>query len=134
MTHAALALQRAALAALAADAAVAALVGDRIHDAAPRAAAFPYVSFGEGTVRDWSTGTEEGAELRLVLHAWSRERGKRETWAILEALKAVLHDAALELEDHRLVNLRFEFADAAADPDGITWHGVIRFRAVTEPA
>ena len=30
------------------------------------------------------------------------------------------------------VNLRFEFAEAARDPDGITYHGVIRFRAVTE--
>jgi hypothetical protein len=133
MTHPALALQKAVYAALVADDATGALVGDRVYDAAPRAATFPYVSFGDGTVRDWSTGTEEGAEHRLVLHAWSRERGRREAWAIIEALKAALHDAELELDGHALANLRFEFGDAALDPDGITWHGVIRFRAVTEP-
>jgi hypothetical protein len=134
MTSPALALQKAVYAALVADSATGALVVDRIYDAIPRAATFPYVSLGDGTVRDWSTGTEDGTEHRLVLHAWSRERGKKETWSILEALKAVLHDAALVLDGHALVNLRFAFADAALDPDGITWHGVIRFRAVTEPA
>jgi hypothetical protein len=134
MTAPALAMQKAVYAALVADTATGALIGDRIYDAVPRAATFPYASFGDGTVRDWSTGTEDGAEHRLVLHAWSRERGRRETWTILAALKDALHDAALELEGHALINLRFEFADAALDPDGITWHGVIRFRAVTEPA
>lgn len=134
MTYPALALQKAVFAALVADGAVGALVGDRIHDAAPRNAVFPYVSLGEASLVDWSTGSEDGAEHRLVLHVWSRERGKSESYAILEALRARLHDATLELEGHALVNLRFEFADAARDPDGITWHGVARFRAVTEPA
>lgn len=134
MTHPALVLQKAVYAALVADGATGALIGDRIYDASPRAAAFPYVSFGNGTLRDWSTGTEAGAEHRLVLHAWSRERGKTETWTILAALQAALDDAALDLDGYELVNLRFEFADAALDPDGITWHGVMRFRAVTEPA
>jgi len=134
MTAPAFALQKAVYAALIGNATAATLIGDRIYDAAPRAAAFPYVSFGDGSLRDWSTGTEDGTEHRLVLHAWSRERGKRETWVIVGALKDALHDQALDLDGHALVNLRFEFADAALDPDGITWHGVVRFRAVTEPA
>ena len=134
MSDPALALQKAVYAALVADGPVGALIGDRIYDAAPRAATFPYASFGDGTLRDWSTGSEEGAEHRLVLHAWSRERGKRETWSILAALRDALHDRVLDLDGHALVNLRFEFADAALDPDGITWHGLARFRAVTEPA
>lgn len=65
MTHSALALQKAVYAALVADMATGALIGGRIYDAIPRAATFPYVSFGDGTVRDWSTGTEDGAEHRL---------------------------------------------------------------------
>ena len=134
MTHPALALQKAVFAALAGDAGVAALVGDRIYDAPPRHAAFPYVRLGEARMSDWSTGTEAGGEHRLTLHVWSRERGKAECWAVIEAIDAVLNDAALGLDGASLVNLRTETAEARRDGDGITWHGVMRFRAVTEPS
>jgi hypothetical protein len=134
MTHPALALQAAAYQALAADPDLAALVGDRIFDAPPRAPAFPYVSLAAASATDWSTGTEAGAEHRLTLDAWSRERGKAEAWAILERLQARLDGAALTLDGHALVNLRLLFAEVRADADRITWHGVARFRAVTEAA
>ncbi len=134
MTHPSLALQKAVFAALVADSGVGALIGDRIYDAPPRNATFPYASFGEARASDWSTGTEDGAEHRLTLDVWSRERGKAECWAVLEAIQAVLNDAALTLDGQALVNLRFETAETRRDPDGITWHGVARFRAVTEPA
>ena len=133
MTHPSLSLQKAVYAALVADAGVGALIGDRVFDAAPRNAAFPYATFGDARAADWSTGTEAGAEHRLVLHVWSRERGKAECWATLEAIRNVLHDAALDLDGHALVNLRLEATDVGQDRDGITWHGVARLRAVTEP-
>jgi hypothetical protein len=134
MTHPSLALQQALVAALLADAALGALVGDRIYDAAPRDVAFPYVRVGRTTVADWSTGTEAGAEHRLTLDVWSRERGKRQCYEIMEAIEAVLHDAALTLDDHALVNLRLELTETRRDADGITFHAAMRFRAVTEPA
>lgn len=133
MTHASLALQKAVFAALVADAGVGAMIGDRIFDAAPRNVAFPYATFGDARAGDWSTGTEDGVEHRLILHVWSRERGKAECWAAIDAIRTALHDAPLDLDGHVLVNLRFEAADAGQDRDGITWHGVARFRAVTEP-
>jgi hypothetical protein len=133
MNSPALALQRAVMTALTADTALAALVGARIYDAPPRNAAFPYVSFGPAGMGDWSTGTEMGAEHQLVLNAWSRRAGKLECFDILDAIATALNDAALALDSHALVNLRFQFADVRRDPDGITFHGVIRFRAVTEP-
>jgi hypothetical protein len=133
MTHPSLALQKAVFAALAGAGGGGATIGDRIHDAPPRNVAFPCATFGDARIGDWSTGTEAGAEHRLVLHVWSRERGKAECWAILEAIRAALHDAALDLDGHVLVNLRLEAADVGQDRDGITWHGVVRFRAVTEP-
>jgi hypothetical protein len=43
-----------------------------------------------------------------------------------------LHDAALSLTDHRLINLRHETTDVRRDPDGETYQGIVRFRAVTE--
>lgn len=132
MTSPSLALQQAVVTALGASSALTAIVGDRVYDAPPRNAAFPYVSFGQVSVADWSTGTETGAEHQLVLDAWSRAAGKRECHAILDAIDTALNDAALTLAGNALVNLRFQFADVRRDPDGITFHGVIRFRAVTE--
>ena len=133
MTHPTLALQKAVVAALLADGAVGGLIADRIYDAPPRDAVFPYLTIGQTTAADWSTATEAGREHRLTLHVWSRQRGKRQCYQIMEAIEAALHDAALGLDGHALVNLRFEFADTGRDRDGITYHGVVRFRAVTEP-
>jgi len=134
MTAASLAFQKAVYAALIGDAGIGALIGDRIFDGPPRSLAFPYVTIGDARATDWSTGTEGGTEHRLQLHAWSRERGKAECWAMIDAIRAALDEDALSLDGHVLVNLRFEAADVGQDRDGITWHGVARFRAVTEPA
>ena len=100
----------------------------------PRAAAFPYVTFGPGTTRDWSTGTETGAEHAVVLRAWSKGAGERELPLMLEAVRAALHESALALTGHRLVSLRHEAGEAARGANGETYAGAARFRAVTEPA
>lgn len=133
MSDATLALQKAVLAALAGDAATGALIGDRIHDAAPRNAAFPYLAFGSVRSADWSTGTEAGAEHRITLHAWSRGRGRAEVAAIAAAAVAALDDADLDLDGHHLVGLRWETTEIAGQADSLTWQATMRFRAVTEP-
>ena len=110
------------------------LGGARIYDDVPQRAAFPYVTFGHTESRDWGTGTEDGQEHVLTLHVWSRAGGKRQTHEILGVLRSLLHDQAVPLNEHHLINLRHEFTDARRDPDGATYHGIIRYRAVTEPA
>lgn len=110
------------------------LGGLRVYDRPPQGAAYPFVTIGESSVFDWSTGTEDGAEHLVTLHVWSRSGGKREAYALVEKIRDVLHDQALMLNDHALVNLRYQFSQTRQDPDGETYHGVIRYRAVTEPA
>jgi hypothetical protein len=51
----------------------------------------------------------------------------------MEIARARLHDAALTLDEHHLVNLRLEFSEARYDEDLSVYHGLLRFRAVTEP-
>ncbi|MBC8014035.1 MAG: DUF3168 domain-containing protein [Methyloceanibacter sp.] len=129
------ALQRSIYQALANSSDLTALLGGvRIYDDAPKAASFPFISLGQSVIRDWSTGTEDGAEHSLTLHVWSRSGGKKQVQEIIEAIKAVLHDQPLLLADHHLVNLRHEVSEARLDPDGDTFHGIVRYRAVTEPA
>ncbi len=127
-------LQKAIRQALAADAGLTALIGGaRVFDDAPRDAPFPYVTFGQSTIQDWSTGSEDGDEHLITLHVWSRAAGRRETHEIMGALRAALGAAALAPVGHRVVNLRYEFGEARRDPDGETYHGIVRYRAVTEP-
>lgn len=126
-------LQQAVYAALAGDATLTALAAGGVHDHVPQDQPFPFVQIGEATVRDWSAKTFDGAEHTLTIHAWARGRGRKGVKEIMARIHEVLHNAALAVTGHTLVLLRFEFADAMEDPDGLTYHGVTRFRAVTQP-
>ena len=110
------------------------LGGIRVDVDAPQAAPYPFITLGQSVVRDWSTGTEDGAEHDLTLHVWSRSDGKKQVHQIIDVIRTVLHDQPLTLADHNLVNLRHELSEARLDPDGDTFHGIVRYRAVTEPA
>ncbi len=135
MSTAAAALRAAIHDALIADGALTSLLGgERVYDEPPRAAAFPYVTLGEARVSDFSAGAEPGEEHQLTLHAWSRQGGHREAHLIAGALLQALDDAPLSLTEHRLVNFRFATADVRREADGRTYHALVRFRAVTEPA
>jgi hypothetical protein len=127
-------LQKAAYDALAADAALLTLLGEAsIYDHPPQGASFPYVMLDQTLVTDWSTGTERGAEHMLMLHVWSRYRGKHEVYEIADAIRDRLDEASLTLGENRLINLRHQFSDLKRDEDGETYHAVLRFRAITEP-
>ena len=135
MTSASAVLRAAIYDALSSDGALSALLGGpKIYDEPPREAAFPYVTLGETRVTDFSTGSEPGQEHQITLHAWSRQGGHREAHLISGALLQALDDAPLTLADHRLVNLRFATADVRREADGRTYHALVRFRAMTEPA
>lgn len=135
MTSASWALQQAIYASLTSDSALLALLGGaRVHDDVPERKVFPCVTFAPASERDWSTGSEAGSEHSVVLHVWSRGAGRKEALAIMEAVRARLHDAALTPAEHRLVNLRHESSEVRRDADGETYQGIVRLRAVTEPA
>ena len=135
MSTAAVALRAAVHDALNADAALVALLGGaKVYDEPPASTAFPFVTIGEARVANFSAGDAPGEEHHLTLHGWSRQGGHREADMIAGALLAALDDAALALAGHRLVNLRFAVADVRREADGRTYHALVRFRAVTEPA
>jgi Protein of unknown function (DUF3168) len=128
------ALQVALHATLLADTALTTLLGgNKVYDHVSRSRTYPYITFGQSTQRDWSTGTETGSEHAITLHVWSQDGGRQQAAEILDAVRAALHDQPLTLAGHRLVNLRTEALDIRRDPDGETFHGMLRLRATTEP-
>ncbi|MYZ50468.1 DUF3168 domain-containing protein [Propylenella binzhouense] len=131
----ALALQAAAFAALAGDAALAGLLGGaRIHDSVPRNAPAPYVHLDEAILRDWSTGSEAGAEVRFAIAVITPADGRAQAFAIAERIRALLHDAPLALDGHRLVNLRHQATETKKVRDRTLRRADLTFRAVIEPA
>lgn len=127
------ALQKAVFEALSADAILLGMLGGaRVYDGAPRDAVAPYVHLGEMTVRDWSTSTDQGAEITFALVAWSREPGKSEVLALAGRVGAILHDAALPLDGWRLANLRHVGTETARADKLDGRRATLRFRAVIE--
>lgn len=139
MSEPSLELQGAIRNKLLAASAVTVLVGERIYDSVPRdgqgnvTAAFPYVTLGEDQVLASLADCYDGADVALTLHAWSRKPGYPEAKKLGNAIAEALHEADLNLSENRLLFLEFEGAQYLRDPDGKTSHGVITFRASTEP-
>ena len=98
VTSAAWSLQRSIYGALVGDSAVTRLLGGaKVFDHVPRGASFPYVTFGQTTERDWSTGDEEGREHILTLHIWSQAAGRRQAEEVMAAVRAASQTDAPDL-------------------------------------
>lgn len=134
MTSPVLVLRRAILDAASADAELIALMGGalRLHDEPPRAAAPVYAVFGDVTAQDWSTDFDRGHEQDATIVVWAERGGARTALAVAERFAAILDDAALSLDGHRLVNLRVTELSAARDKDSQLTRVTLSVRAVTE--
>lgn len=109
-----------------------------VYDHVPPNAAFPYVTIGDDTSIPWDTKAGSdldygfGEEITVTIHAWSRKGGRKEVKQIGAAIYAALHNKALTMDDHALVQMQFEFGDSFLDADGVTYHGVSRYRLLVQ--
>jgi predicted oxidoreductase len=115
-----------------ASALVTALGGTKIFDEAPRNAEPPYLIFADTQVRDWSSSLSRGAEHFFVIAVWSAERGTSQAIEIGNSVIALLDDALLDLDGHKLVNLRFVQFETKREANGRFARVNLRFRATTE--
>lgn len=124
--------QQALFTALNGDSTLTTTLGASIFDHVPdhQAVTFPYVVIGEDTMLDYSTKDLVGSDVTVTLHVWSQYRGSKEVKQVMDRVHTLLHDSNLTVTGRNLINLRSEFSDVLRDPDGITRHGVMRFRAV----
>jgi len=134
MTSPVLALRRAILDAASTDAELRALMGGslRLYDEPPRAAEPVYALFGDVTVEDWSTDLDRGHLQSVDLAIWSEKGGARKGLMVADRFFAILDDAPLILDDHRLVNLRVTALSSVRDKDSGLTRVTLSLRAVTE--
>ena len=125
---------RAAHAALAADAALIALLGgDHIHEHVPARARPPYLALAVPVIRDWSTATEDGAEVELIVTTYCETTRFWDLGAIQERVAAALTFEAVTVADHALVNLTPLQATTERRPRDELLVGTQGFRFVIEP-
>lgn len=109
-----------------------------IYDNVPQAvdsgsdSVFPYVTIGDDTMLDWDTDTSQGKEATLTIHVWSRYRGRKEVKEIQGIIYDALHLSNLIITGYHSVLMLSEFSETLLDPDGLTRHGVQRFRLIVE--
>lgn len=137
MSDVSLALQAAIIAALKNASAITAIVGARVYDNVPIGASFPYVTYGEDQViEDDADAGEcqiEGMEVFTSVHAWSRALGRVEVKRLGGAIREAIHNTALSVTGFRVHLIEHESTRYLRDPDGITSHGVVLFRALLDP-
>ncbi|ARU01020.1 DUF3168 domain-containing protein [Yoonia vestfoldensis] len=131
MTYAvAAALQTAVYTRLAADAALAGLVGAAIYDAVPAGPLPPlYVVLGTEDVRDASDKTGNGADHALNIDVLSEAAGFASAKAAAGAVCDALLDLPLALSRGTLVSLRFTKAKALRTSSGNMRQITLTFRA-----
>ena len=138
MTSPTLELQGAIVAALKGSAEVTALAGARVYDHVPRttagdvSAGFPFVALS-----GWQEITEDadcidGCEIFVTIDVWSRGVGMPEAHRLATAVKDALHNVALDLTDNALVLISHDNTRTGRDPDGLTTHAALDFRAFVE--
>ena len=101
-----------------------------VFDDVPQGTAYPYIVVGEETAIDVSSKDKDIFEHTLTVHVWSQYRGRRDIKVIMKQVHDILHDSSLTVSGGSMVNMRQEFQTTLLEGDGITRHGVIRFRAV----
>lgn len=104
----------------------------RIFDSVPDNQAYPYVEIGDDTAIDNSTCEKPGQELTITIHSWSRTRGRKEVKGIMRGVYDVLHYGSFTMPGNVCILSIFDFEQILADPDGVTFHGVQRFRVLTQ--
>jgi len=105
-------------------------LGAGVYDEVQEGNSYPFVTIGRDSSIDYSTKDVDGSEYTVNFDIWSQYKGSKETKEIMDRIHDLLHDYSLSVTGYNLVNLRFEFGDILIDPDGITRHGVMRFRAI----
>ena len=130
-------IQQALHARLAADPAVAAILGERIYDAAPQvagplAAHGTYATLGDDKAEDWSTATDHGARhlVSVTVHAPAAgfAEAKRAAGAICDALIG----APLAPSRGHVVSLGFVDAETRRAEGDRLREVVLRFRLLAE--
>tara|TARA_Y100000034_G_C6809261_1_gene363582 strand:- start:214 stop:612 length:399 start_codon:yes stop_codon:yes gene_type:complete len=107
-------------------------VYDRVPQEDDASLGYPYVTIGEDIHTDWSTATESGVSVSIVIDTWSRAEGRKELKGIQGEIYDELHREELTVAGYHFVGCEFDNSTSFLDADGKTQHGVSIFRIIID--
>lgn len=108
-----------------------------VYDAVPQPISvvnsdFPYIVVGEDNHAAFDTDAENMNLVSIVVHSWSRYRGRAEIKEIQGYIYDSLHRASLSHAGFKFVNIMQSGSESFLDSDGLTRHGVQTFTLIIE--
>lgn len=127
-----LATQKALYDKLKSNAYLASLVTDIYDNPPEETSAYPYVTIGEAVHNEFDTDTDEGNDVTVSVHVWSRDRGRKEVKEIQNAIYLALSRQELSVIGYNFINCQFVTSQSFLDSDGKTRHGVQDFQILLD--
>jgi len=107
----------------------------KVFDAVPQDKAGLYVTIGDDTFVDWDTDDATGFECTATINTYNTNKapgtttlGYKDLKAMQETIYNTLHLQPLVVTGYNTVGVVQEYAESRRDNDGISRHGVQRFR------
>ncbi|CDX49224.1 conserved hypothetical protein [Mesorhizobium plurifarium] len=109
--------------------------GANVFDQVPESNPFPRITIGDEQVIDDSNTCQDGWQVFPDVHCWSRpESGSKIEVKTLAAQVVTAVEAIASIAGFSLVSMKHETTRFFRDPDGLTEHAVVSFRALIDPA
>lgn len=92
-----------------------------------------YAVIGEESATAHDADAQTGFEIAVTLHSWDSDpnsRGLKNVKVLMSEIYTQLNRADLSVAGYTVLDCFFEFEQAMIDPDGLTGHGVQRFRVI----
>lgn len=99
-----------------------------VYDDAPQDQPLPVVSIGEDTIEEWGTDIKRGVIATITIHSWSDYDGRKEVKQIMGDIYNLLHRRDYVISGYTVLDSAQEYEQTITENDGITRHGVQRFR------
>ena len=100
------------------------IISESLSNADP----FPKIWLEDGGADDWSNKDDNGLEAFVNLHVGSQKEGTKEIRGLMDKCHSALHNVDLVLANGQSVLCQFVRHDVVIDSDGITRHGIMRFK------
>lgn len=99
-----------------------------VFDSVPQGTLYPYITISDLVNKDWGSNTFDGVDGYMNVSVWSQQFSSLETKQIMARLYTLLHNISLTVIGFSACLIRFDTENIMLDPDGVTHHGVQRFR------
>ncbi|RVD15367.1 MAG: DUF3168 domain-containing protein [Mesorhizobium sp.] len=111
------------------------LAGANVFDQVPEANPFPRITIGDEQVIDDGNTCQDGWEVFSDVHCWSRpDAGSKVEVKTLAGEVVTAVSAIVAIAGFSLVSIEHQTTRVFRDPDGLTEHAVVSFRALIDPA